>query len=208
MNQKAVIAYFSMEIALRPDMPTYSGGLGVLAGDTVRSAADLGIPMVSVSLLYRKGYFFQILDKNGKQTEEPVDWAPEDYLEELPERVKVTIEDRPVSVRPWLYRVQGVTGWTVPVYLLDADLPENSDEDRRWTDYLYGGNLRYRLCQEVILGIGGVRVLNALGHDGIRRFHMNEGHSALLTQELLQQEAKKAGRTYITGADIEAVRVK
>jgi len=208
INDQKKIAYFSMEIALQPDMPTYSGGLGVLAGDTLRSAADLGIPMVAISLLYRKGYFFQRVDQNGRQTEDPVQWAPEDYLQELPERVTVVIEDRPVSVRAWLYPVQGVTGWTIPVYLLDTDLPENSDEDRKWTDSLYGGDLRYRFCQEVILGIGGVRVLEALGQTAIRRFHMNEGHSALLVVELLMQEAKKGGRTYITGTDIEAVREK
>ena len=207
-TQKRVIAYFSMEIALKPDIPTYSGGLGVLAGDTVRSAADLEIPMVCVSLLYRKGYFFQKLDENGGQSEEPVQWAPGDHLEELPERVTVMIEERPVFVRPWLYRVQGVTRFSVPVYLLDTDLPENSDEDRRLTDFLYGGDRYYRLCQELILGVGGVRVLEALGHDAIRRFHMNEGHSALLTLELLRQEAKQAGRTYVAGADIQTVREK
>ena len=196
-----------MELAIEPDMPTYSGGLGVLAGDTIRSAADLGIPMVAVSLLYRKGYFFQRLDQDGRQIEEPVAWAPEDHLEQLPERVTLLIEGRTVSVRPWLYRVRGVKGWTVPVYFLDTDLPENSDEDRRWTDSLYGGDGRYRLCQEIILGIGGVRVLEALGCD-VRRFHMNEGHSALLTVDLLRQEAKKAGRTYVTGADINTVREK
>lgn len=208
MNQERVIAYFSMEIALEPDIPTYSGGLGVLAGDTIRSAADLGIPMVAVTLLYRKGYFFQRLDNDGRQSEEPVVWAPEDHLEALPERVTVMIENRPVAVRPWLYQVQGVMGWTVPVYLLDTDLPENADEDRTWTDTLYGGDRRHRLCQELVLGVGGVRVLEALGHNAIRRFHMNEGHSALLTLELLRKEAKQAGRTYVAGADIQAVREK
>ncbi len=208
MDQKRIVAYFSMEIALEPDIPTYSGGLGVLAGDTIRSAADLGIPMVAVSLLYRKGHFFQKLDQDGRQSEEPVQWAPEDYLEALPERATVVIEGRLVSIRPWLYRVEGVAGRTVPVYLLDTDLPENSDEDRRWTDSLYGGDLRYRFCQEVILGMGGVKILEALGHDSIRRFHMNEGHSALLVRELLMLEAKKAGRAHITGADVEAVREK
>lgn len=197
-----------MEIALDPDMPTYSGGLGVLAGDTIRSAADLGIPMVAVTLLYRKGYFYQKIDGNGRQIEEPVYWVIEDYLEELPERAMVTIENRPVFIRPWQYRVEGVAGFNVPVYFLDTDLPENSEEDRRYTDHLYGGNQHYRLCQEVILGIGGARILNVLGHRGIRRYHMNEGHAALLTLELLEQEAKKSGKTFIVGADIEAVKEK
>ncbi|MCG6533614.1 MAG: alpha-glucan family phosphorylase, partial [Syntrophales bacterium LBB04] len=208
MDEKRLIAYFSMEIALQPDMPTYSGGLGVLAGDTVRSAAGLEIPMVAVTLLYRKGYFFQRLDQNGRQSEEAVAWTPGDYLEERPERVTVMIEGRTVSVRPWVYRVKGETGFTVPVYLLDTDLPENADEDRRWTDSLYGGDQRYRLGQELILGVGGVRVLGALGLDALSRFHMNEGHSALLTLELLGQQARKAGHTNVTGADIAAVREK
>jgi len=101
-----------------------------------------------------------------------------------------------------------VAGFTVPVYFLDTCLPENTEEDRRWTDTLYGGDRRYRLCQELILGVGGVRVLEALGHDAVRRFHMNEGHSALLTLELLRREAKHTGRTSVTGADIQAVREK
>jgi starch phosphorylase len=193
MQEERIIAYFSMEIALDPDMPTYSGGLGVLAGDTIRSAADLRIPMVAVTLLHRKGYFYQKLDGNGRQIEEQVHWVIENYLEELPERVTVTIENRPLSIRPWRYEVEGVTGFKVPVYFLDTDLPENSEEDRRFTDHLYGGDQRYRLCQEVILGIGGVRILDVLGHQGIRRYHMNEGHAALLTLELLEQEAKKSG---------------
>jgi len=208
MEKETIIAYFSMELALDPDMPTYSGGLGVLAGDTIRSAADLSIPIVAVTLLYRKGYFYQKLDGNGWQIEEPVYWVVEDYLKELPERVTVMIENRPVSIRPWQYEVEGVTGFKVPVYFLDTDLPENSEEDRRFTDHLYGGDQRYRLCQEVILGIGGVRMLDALGYQGIRRYHMNEGHAALLTLELLDQVTKKSGRTSIIGADMEAVKEK
>jgi starch phosphorylase len=206
MSKEATIAYFSMEIAIDPDIPTYSGGLGVLAGDTIRSAADLGVPMVAVTLLYRKGYFYQRLDDKGKQTEEPVQWVVDDSLEELPERATVTIEGRSVAVRPWLYRVEGVTGYRVAVYFLDTDLPENSEEDRKLTDNLYGGDQRYRLCQEVILGIGGVRMLDALGCDGIKRFHMNEGHAALLTLELLAREARKTGKKTIVGDDIDAVR--
>lgn len=208
MTKEATVAYFSMEIALDPDIPTYSGGLGVLAGDTVHSAADLGIPLIGVTLLYRRGYFYQRIDEDGKQTEEPVHWVIGDHLEELAQRATVTIENRVVFIRPWRYHVVGVTGLAVPVYLLDTDLAENSQEDRRFTDYLYGGDQRYRLCQEVILGIGGVRILDALGYRGIRRFHMNEGHAALLTLELLEQRAQKSGNRSVTGEDIEAVRKK
>ncbi len=208
MNKEAIVAYFSMEIALEPDIPTYSGGLGVLAGDTVRSAADLGIPLVAVTLLYRKGYFYQRIDEGGRQIEEPVHWVMEDHLDELAQRVAVMIENRVVSIRSWRYHVEGVTGFTVPVYLLDTDLDENAEDDKRLTDYLYGGDQRYRLCQELILGIGGARMLEALGYLGIRRFHMNEGHAALLTLELLERRAKKCGNRSVTGKDIEAVRKK
>ncbi len=206
MNGKPVVAYFSMEIALEPEMPTYGGGLGVLAGDMIRSAADLGVPMASVSLLYRKGYFYQRLDQDHGQSEEPAPWVVEDYLEELPERAMVTIEGRRVYIRPWRYCVEGVTGFQVAVYLLDTDLCENAEEDRNWTDSLYGGDQRHRLCQEIILGIGGMRMLEALGYHRILRFHMNEGHSALLTLELLRREAKRSGKTSIGGADVEAVK--
>jgi starch phosphorylase len=206
INTHGIIAYFSMEIALDPGMPTYSGGLGVLAGDTLRAAADLKVPLVAVSLLHRMGYFYQRLDPSGRQSEEPVEWRVEDFVEELPHRVSVTIEGRPVQLRGWKYAVRGVSGFSVPVYLLDADLPPNTDWDRTLTHFLYGGDLRYRLCQEVVLGIGGVRLLRALGYDQIARFHMNEGHASLLTVELLDEEVRKAGRDSIAHDDIAAVR--
>jgi starch phosphorylase len=202
------IAYFSMEMALEPGMPTYSGGLGVLAGDTVRSAADLRIPMVAVTLIHRKGYFYQRLDSSGWQTEEPVEWAIDDFLEEMPQRVPVTLEGRRVFIRCWKYRVVGIGGFRVPVYLLDTDLPENSEWDRTLTHYLYGGDQRYRLCQEVVLGMGGVKMLRALGYENINRFHMNEGHSSLLVLELLDEEVKKEGRNSILYRDVEVVRSK
>ena len=202
------IAYFSMEIALEAAMPTYSGGLGVLAGDTIRSAADLRVPMVAVTLLHRKGYFYQRLDPSGWQREEPVAWAAEDILEEMVPRTAVTLEGRTIHLRSWRYEVRGEGGFRVPVYFLDADLPENSEWDRTLTQYLYGGDQHYRLCQEVILGIGGVRMLRALGYENVERFHMNEGHASLLVLELLDEEAREAGRGIITHADVEAVRKK
>ena len=208
MNEQRKIAYFSMEIALEAKMPTYSGGLGVLAGDTIRSAADLQVPMVAVTLLYRKGYFRQRLDASGWQNEEPAGWSVEQLLEEMPGRAAVTLEGRTVQLRSWRYEVRGSGGSRVPVYLLDADLPENSDWDRTLTDFLYGGDQHYRLCQEVILGIGGVKILKALGYEAIERFHMNEGHASLLVLELLDEEIKNAGRPSITHDDIEAVRKK
>lgn len=206
MNRQRTIAYFSMEIGLEFGMPTYSGGLGVLAGDTIRSAADLGVPMVAITLLHRKGYFYQNLDKNGWQEEEPVEWDVDDFLQEMPERVSVTIERRNVLLRCWKYEVTGIGNFKVPVYFLDAQLQENSEFDRTLTDLLYGGDKFYRLCQEVILGIGGIRMLKALGYGDIKRFHMNEGHASLLTLELLDEEARKTGKNQITGDTMEAVR--
>jgi starch phosphorylase len=206
MADNQLIAYFSMEIALRPEMPTYSGGLGILAGDTLRSAADQGLPMVAVSLLHRKGYFYQHLDSGGWQTEEPAEWVIEDFLAELPGRVAVSIEGREVQLRVWQYDIEGIKGETVPVYLLDADLPENSERDRTLTHFLYGGDSLYRLCQEIILGIGGVRALRMLGRNTLERFHMNEGHAALLAVELLNEQARAAGRSVCSKADLEAVR--
>ena len=189
-------------------MPSYSGGLGVLAGDTIRAAADLRLPMVAVSLLYRKGYFTQRLAEDGSQTEEPVEWRVEDFLTEEPARASVSIETRRVELRCWRYSAKGVRGFEVPIYFLDADLPSNTEADRNLTGSLYGGDSYYRLCQEVILGIGGVRILHALGYNDLTRYHMNEGHAALLALQLLEDEAEKAGRTSIRSEDIEKVRSK
>jgi len=207
-STKRIVAYFSMEIALENAMPSYSGGLGVLAGDTIRAAADLRLPMVAVSLLYRRGYFTQRLAEDGSQTEEPVEWRVEDFLQEEPARASVSIEDRRVDLRCWRYTVKGVRGFEVPVYFLDADLPSNAVSDRNLTGTLYGGDSYYRLCQEVVLGIGGVRILRALGYNDLTRYHMNEGHAALLSLELLAEEAREAGRASIRGEDIEKVRGK
>jgi starch phosphorylase len=200
------VAYFSMEIVLESAIPTYSGGLGVLAGDTIRSAADLHVPVVAVSLLYRRGFFRQRFDASGLQVEEPVEWKVESFLAETPARVPIAIEGRTVQLRAWRYDVKGIGGYSVPVYLLDSNLPENGDWDRRLTDQLYGGDAHYRLCQEVVLGMGGVRMLRALGYDAIERFHMNEGHASLLTLELLREQAMRGGRTRIDINDVAVVR--
>lgn len=195
-----------MEIAFDPAIPTYSGGLGILAGDTVRSAADLNVPLVAVTLLHRKGYFRQRLDESGWQHEEPADWPVTDFLAELPPRVSVTIEGRTVHLRAWQYTVKGLGGHEVPVFLLDTDLPENLAWDRTLTHFLYGGDTYYRLCQEVILGIGGVRMLRALGYHDVLRFHMNEGHAALLALELLDERARWFHRDCFNHEDVEAIR--
>ena len=202
------IAYFSMEIALDPNMPTYSGGLGVLAGDMLRSAADLKLPMHAVTLLHSKGYFRQRLDSSGWQTEEAAEWDVTRFCQALPTRVVVTLEGRTVHVVAWQYMVKGIGGHGVPVFLLDTDLPENSAWDRTLTQHLYGGDFHYRLCQEIILGIGGVRMLRALGYHDVRRFHMNEGHAALLGLELLDERARWCQRASFNEEDVQAVRTQ
>ncbi|MCX6353445.1 MAG: alpha-glucan family phosphorylase [Candidatus Aureabacteria bacterium] len=196
------IAYFSMEIGIEPKMPTYSGGLGVLAADMIRSCADLKVPLVAVSLLYKKGYFCQKLDANGNQSELACPWDPADYLRLLPQKVSVTIENRNVVIQSWEYRAKGVSGYKIPILFLDADIEGNNDYDRSLTYYLYGGDERYRLAQEIILGIGGVRMLKQLGYRSLIRYHMNEGHSSLLALELLNERKAEGG----PGWDIDGVR--
>jgi starch phosphorylase len=180
------IAYFSMEIAARPEMHTYSGGLGVLAGDTARSCADLGIPAVFVTLVSRRGYLRQEIASSGEQMEHPDPWLPEAYATPLRAKVAVLLEGREVWVRPWLHLLRSPIGPTVPVLLLDTDLDENAEPDRRLTDELYGRDQVYRLKQEAILGIGGLRILQALGFN-IRTYHLNEGHAAFLALDLLRR---------------------
>ncbi len=204
-----LVAYFSMEIGLDPAIPTYAGGLGVLAGDTIRSAADLEVPMVAVTLLHRYGYFYQRLDHAGRQAEEPVLWPIDDFLEPVDGRVTVDIENRTVAVSAWRYLVKGVSGFTVPVYFLDTDVDGNQPGDRRLTDVLYGGDASYRLCQEVVLGYGGLKILRALGYREVPCYHLNEGHAALLVLALLEEKLAARGRTGPVSADmLEAVRAQ
>ena len=200
------VAYFSMEICLEQAIPTYSGGLGVLAGDTLRSAADLAVPVVAVTLLHRKGYFEQHLDASGQQTETPVHWKPEEVLERVDAWTTVTLEEREVRVTAWKYVVKGVRGHEVPVYLLDTNVPENSEWDRTLTDTLYGGDDHYRLCQEIVLGMGGAELLQEIGYQNGTIYHLNEGHSALLTLQLLEKQLIGRPAFELEDADFEAVR--
>jgi starch phosphorylase len=204
-NESSRIAYFSMEIAVAPDMPTYSGGLGVLAGDTLRSAADMGLPLAAVTLAHRKGYFRQHLDAEGMQTEEPQPWKIEEKLAPEKPVVTITIEGREVSLRSWRYDLIGVSGHRIPIYFLDTDLPQNDPGDRTLTDQLYGGDGDYRLRQEIVLGMGGVRMLDALGYKATV-YHMNEGHAALLTLALIEDRLNGAALASATRDDAAAVR--
>ena len=202
-----LVAYFSMEIAINPAMPTYSGGLGILAGDTLRSMADLGVPLTAFSLVHRKGYFQQHLDAKGVQSESIQPWNPADFCVEEQARVTVSVEDRVVTVRCWRYNLVGRYGHVVPIYLLDTDVEENSGWDRGLTDHLYGGDTNYRLQQEIVLGMGGVRMAHALGYR-VNVYHMNEGHAALLTLGLLERQLGGGPLGAATEADMEQVRKK
>ena len=179
------IAYFSMEIGINTDMPTYSGGLGVLAGDVVRSSADLRLPLVAVTLVSKKGYLKQKITPDGWQIEYPEHWDPSKFMKLLPETVTIKIAGRNVRIGVWVYEQDSLTGGTVPVLFLTTDVEGNAQEDREITDFLYGGDEKYRLKQEIVLGIGGLRILEALKIN-VKKYHMNEGHSSLLTLELLR----------------------
>jgi starch phosphorylase len=204
-EQGGVVAYFSMEIAIDPEMPTYSGGLGVLAGDTMRSAADLGLGLCAVTLLHRKGYFEQHLNAQGVQSAVDQPWPIEQLLALENTVVEVMIEGRPVMIRAWRYDLEGVTGHTIPIYLLDTDLPQNEARDRELTNHLYGGDTDYRLRQEAVIGMGGVRMLDALNYD-VNVYHMNEGHAALLTVGLMERQLDGQLSRAIEEQDRQAVR--
>ncbi len=180
------IAYFSMEIGFKPDIPTYSGGLGILAGDTLKSLSDIGVDAVAVTMLSEKGYFYQKFDESGFQIEEDYRWSPSDLLTKLDTTVTISVDGRDVLVGAWLYELEGIRGGTVPIIFLDTNLDGNSEYDRTLTGHLYGGDVQYRLFQEVVLGVGGARMLEALGH-APRKYHLNEGHAAFLAFELVKR---------------------
>ncbi len=200
------LVYLSMEIALESDIPTYSGGLGVLAGDTIRAAADLDLPMAAVSLVHRLGYFRQTLDAEGLQHEAPDPWDPSERCDPVDASVSVKVSGRAVRLRAWRYRVRGARGGVVPVYLLDADVEGNAEEDRHLTDHLYGGDARYRLSQETLLGYGAVALMEALGHSRIHTWHMNEGHCALAPLALVEERVGEGGLAAATRRQDGAVR--
>jgi starch phosphorylase len=182
------LAYFSMEVGLKESIPTYSGGLGVLAGDILKSAADLAVPMAGVTLLYRKGYFVQEFNDDGWQKEKPVQWNPAHELTLLPNRVSITLQGREIQIGVWVHEIIGATGYPLPVYFLDTDFEPNNPDDHKLCWYLYGGDNNYRLCQEFILGVGGLRMLRDLGYMNIETFHLNEGHAGFLTLELMREQ--------------------
>ncbi len=184
------IAYFSMEIALSPAIHTYAGGLGVLAGDVARSCADLDLPVVFVTLVSRSGHLRQEIDAAGRQVEHGDPWNPAEWATPLGAMVAVEIEGRRVWLRPWLHVLASPLGNTIPVILLDTDVEQNAESDRLITDRLYGGDNAYRLKQEIVLGLGGEQMLRALGFR-ISKYHLNEGHAALLTLAILKYQRRR-----------------
>ncbi len=184
-DRNLLVAYFSMEFAVDPGLPIYSGGLGVLAGDHLKAAADLGLPLVGVGLLYRGGYFVQGLDSGGRQTEDYVSIDPEAAgLHREPASVEVDLDGEQFTAAIWRYDVRAARH-TVPLYLLDVDLV---------TDALYSGNREHRIRQELLLGVGGVRALAALGI-APTAYHVNEGHSAFLTIERVRALVERGEET-------------
>ncbi len=191
------VAYFSMEFGLHESLPIYSGGLGVLAGDHLKSSSDLGVPLVALGLFYNKGYFRQQLDASGWQQDGDEDNAP-DHLpvtpvlgpDGMPLSIEIALEGRRAVLRAWQLRVG-----RIDLYLLDSNQPENDEEDRRLTTRLYGGEIGVRIRQEIILGIGGCRLLEALGLTP-DVYHMNEGHAAFLVLERIRRMMEREGISF------------
>jgi starch phosphorylase len=182
------VAYISMEIGLDSNIPTYSGGLGVLSGDTVRSAADLEIPMVGICLCYSSGYFYQLFNEIGEQKEKEIEWSFYYEFEKIEKPITIKIQDKEIKISAWLYQVVGQSGHIVPIYLLTTDVAGNEDWQRKLTAALYDSTSRWhRIVQEMILGLGGVKLLKSLGYNNIQVYHINEGHGAFATLELLKE---------------------
>lgn len=191
-NEILDIAYFSMEVALESDMSTYSGGLGVLAGDTLKTFADFGYSAVGITLLHEHGYIEQEFDSEGNQIYFPETWKKNNYLNKLPFTIKIPFKDRHVICAIWKYEIVGQFGDKVPVYFFDSNVPQNSKYDRALTSYLYGGGAEYRLCQEQVLGVGGLLLLEKLKYNSerVRVYHLNEGHASFVGLSLFQQSLK------------------
>ncbi|HEY9805722.1 MAG TPA: alpha-glucan family phosphorylase, partial [Candidatus Obscuribacterales bacterium] len=202
LSQEHPVAYFCAEFGIHESLPVYSGGLGILAGDHLKSASDLGVPMVGIGLLYRQGYFHQRLNRNGWQedyyTDNPFEQMPLELVTDAagePITVQLQIRQRHVKVQIWLVKVGRVR-----LYLLDTDREDNDPIDRWLTGHLYGGNQETRIAQEVVLGIGGVKALQAIGIEPAV-YHLNEGHAAFCLLELSRLEVQRTSKSFY---DIEA----
>jgi starch phosphorylase len=179
------VAYISMEIGMDSNIFIYSGGLGVLAGDTVRSAADLEIPMVGICLCYSSGYFYQLFNEKGEQKEKEIEWSFFYEFDKVEKPITMMLEDREIKVSAWLYKMIGQSGHVIPIYLLTTEVEGNEDWMQKLTGSLYDSTSKWnRIAQEMILGIGGVKLLKSLGYENITTYHINEGHGAFSTIEL------------------------
>ena len=189
-NPHNLIAYFSMEIGIDPEILTYSGGLGVLAGDTLRSFADLGVPAVGITLVSEYGYLNQTISGNKQQTDSFHRWEIERFLDKLEPEVVIRADNADIYIRLWRYTITGVQGSQVPVIFLDTNHEKNKPEHRKLTQRLYPANPTFRLLQEIVLGIGGAKALAALDFEP-SVYHMNEGHAAFLTLELYKKALER-----------------
>ena len=187
MKQKFDIAYFSAEIGISSSLPTYSGGLGVLAGDHIKAAGDIGLNMCAITLLYREGYFKQRIDEEGIQTETYPRFDPYPLLKKLDVKFTLRLRARDVWIQVYRFDYVGHGGHAVPIYFLDTDVEENINDDRIISQRLYSGNKDHRILQEAILGFGGARLLDELGQNDIKKYHMNEGHCSFLVLNLLEK---------------------
>ena len=188
MNRKNItIAYFSAEIGISASLPTYSGGLGVLAGDHIKAAADAEIPMIGITLLYKEGYFKQRVDENGKQTETYPRFDFDSVLKKIPEKFCLRLRERDVWVEAYQFTYKSDTKHKIPIYFLDTDLSENIIDDRIISLRLYSGDKDHRILQEAILGFGGIKLIEMKGYDNIATYHMNEGDCSFLTLALLKK---------------------
>jgi glycogen phosphorylase len=185
------VAYFTMEIGFSREIPTFAGGLGVLAADIMRSATDLGVKAACMTMRWQHGYLKQHINADGTQKYVQTDWDPAKHLTKLPNVISIHIDNHDVKVGVWVLELRNKHGHIVPVYFLDTDIDGNSAPDRGITSQLYGGDGYMRLRQEAVLGIGGVKMLRSLGYDDVGTFHMNEGHAAFLTLELLREREFK-----------------
>ena len=181
------IAYFSAEIGISSNLPTYSGGLGVLAGDHIKSAADLGINMIAISLLYKEGYFKQIIDQEGKQKEVYPKFIPEPLLTQLDQIFSIELNGKEIYIKASIYNHTSINGNKITIYFLDTDIHENDSETREITLRLYSGDNKHRIFQEAVLGFGGMKLLDVLGENKIVKYHMNEGHCSFLVLDLLKK---------------------
>lgn len=188
LKENALVAYISMEIGVESSIPTYSGGLGVLSGDTVRSAADLEIPMVAVCLCYSSGYFYQLFNEKGEQKEKEIEWNFFYEFEKVVKPIRIMIENKEVLVSAWRYRVIGQSGHIIPVYLLTTDVEGNEEWMKKMTGSLYDSTSRWnRIVQEIILGIGSVKLLKSLDYKNLEVYHLNEGHGSFSIVELYNE---------------------